>query len=84
MQKALVSFVTTILRRAREAYVWVSNGFLRLFFVVRVFGFVTIISSIIVRNIGAGLAWECAVFGVGAGLTLHFAMKAKKFMSEDK
>ena len=78
------ALLATSLRRAKNAYIWVIGGFLRLVFVVFALGLVTAIASIIVRNLGGNFFWELGVLGLGGFLTLHFAMQTRKFISPDE
>lgn len=84
MHFQISALLATALRHAKNAYLWVIGGFLRLVFMIFVLGLGTAIASIIVRNLSGNIFWELGVFGLGGFLTLHFAMQARKFISPDE
>ncbi|WP_282171157.1 hypothetical protein [Ruegeria atlantica] len=73
----LSAFLASTLRRVKDAYLWVTGGFVRLVFVVWALAFGTAIAFTVVLNLGGNVFWQLGVFGLGAASTLHIAMKVK-------
>jgi hypothetical protein len=84
MNFQISALLALALRRTKIAYHWVTARFVRLAIMVFVLGFGSTIASIIVGNLGGNVFWKFGVWGLGWALTLHFAMKTRKFISPDK